>query len=142
MMSMPDDAGRRSTDGVAWNWLSPRCRVACCHSCLGQMRVLRRLLDHALMDRRDGPRRVLARGNIDRNLIPHPLPGGREVEVLPGDREVVDEGHPPPGRVSLVGPVAGLEQRGAEHPDLHHLAAHRVDLHPVAHMDPVAAPSG
>ena len=76
---------------------------------------------------------------LTRDLVPHPLAGGGEVEVLAGDGEVVDEGDAAAGGMALVGPVAGFEQRGAEEADLDDLAADAVDLNPVADADAVLA---
>ena len=53
--------------------------------------------------------------------------------------EAVGEGDAPAGRVTGIRPVTGLEQHRAQHPELHHLAAHAVDLDPVAEADAVLA---
>ena len=106
---------------------------------LGQARVLFCLLEHGVVDGLDGLAGVDAGGNVDGDLVPHPLAGGGEVEVLAGDGEVVDEGDAAAGGMALVGPVAGFEQRGAEEADLDDLAADAVDLDPVADADAVFA---
>jgi len=38
-----------------------------------------------------------------------------------------------------IGPVAGFEQHGVEHPKLHYFAGHAVDFDPVAEADAVLA---
>src|SRR5207302_6233661 len=102
---------------------------------LGQAGVVLCLLDDGIVDGVDGLVGVRAGRNVDGDLIPHPLAGGGEVEVLAGDGEVVDEGDAAAGGMALVGPVAGFEQRGAEEADLDNLAADAVDFNPVADAD-------
>src|SRR5207248_3750990 len=83
--------------------------------------------------------RVAVEGHRYHELIPEPLAGGREVEVVTRGGEAVGEGDAPAGRVTGIRPVTGLEQHRAQHPDLHHLAAHAVDLDPVAEAYAVLA---
>ena len=106
---------------------------------LGKAGVLFGLLEDGVVDGFDGLGGVDAGGNVDGDLVPHPLAGGGEVEVLAGDGEVVDEGDAAAGGMALVGPVAGFEQGGAEEADLDDLAADAVDLDPVADADAVFA---
>ncbi len=73
------------------------------------------------------------------NLVPQPLSRGGEVEVLAADGVAVHEVDAAAGGMALVGPVAGLEQRGAEEADLDDLAADAIDLDPVADADAVLA---
>ena len=72
------------------------------------------------------------------NLVPYPLPGGREIEVLPTNRISVQEGNPPFCRMAIRLPVPRLQQQGAEEPDLHYLTSDPVNLHPVACPYPVS----
>src|SRR5262249_10919062 len=65
-------------------------------------------------------------------LVPQPLAGRREVEVVALDGVAVGEGDLPAGGVSGIRPVAGLTQYRVEHAELDHFAADAVDLHPVA----------
>ena len=74
-----------------------------------------------------------------RNLIPHPLPDGRKIEVLARHRVIVDEGCAAPGGMSFIGPGTVFKDRGPEKIDLNHLAGDPIDLHPVPHTDSVLA---
>ena len=58
---------------------------------------------------------------------------------MPGHGEVVDEGRAPAGRMSLVSPIAVLEDGGAEKIDLNHLTCHAIDLYPVTDAHSVLA---
>ena len=81
---------------------------------LGQAGIVLGLFDDGVVDGVDGLVGVGAGRDVDGDLIPHPLAGGGEVEVLAGNGEVVDEGDTAAGGMALVGPVAGFEQSGAE----------------------------
>src|ERR1700733_9258034 len=72
-----------------------------------------------------------------RNLIPHPLPNGREIEVLAGHGVVVDEGCAASGGMPLVSPGTIFKDRRSKKIDLNHFAGDTVDLHPVPHPDSV-----
>src|SRR5437762_10253129 len=99
----------------------------------------RRRRCHFLLDRVRDRVRVAVVRHHHRELIPQPLAGGREVEVVTCGGEAVGEGHAPAGGAAGVGPVTGFQQYGAKHTELDHLAAHTVDLDPVA--DPHAVPA-
>src|SRR5580704_4788752 len=103
------------------------------------MRVLLGVCENGLKEGLDGLVGVCAGRDVDTDLVPHPLAGGGEVEVLAGDGEVVDEGDATAGGMALVGPVAGFEQHRAEEADLDDLAADAVDLDPVADANTVFA---
>src|SRR6201999_1093036 len=72
-------------------------------------------------------------------LIPKPLSGSREIEVVPFNRETVGESHASTGRMAGVAPIAGLEQHRVEHAEFGDFAADAVDFDPVAKPDSVAA---
>src|SRR5205807_1754096 len=83
---------------------------------------------------RSGPGR-----HVYADLVPHPLPRGRKVEVLTGNRKIVDERHPTSRRMSFVRPVPGFEQHRPEQSNLHHFAAYAIDLDPISDSDSVFA---
>src|SRR5260370_31135467 len=61
------------------------------------------------------------------------------MEVMLFDGGALGEGPAPASGVSGIAPVAGLQQHGMEHAELHDLAADAVDFHPVAEANAVAA---
>ena len=73
------------------------------------------------------------------NSSQHPLPGGREVEVLAADGEAVHEADAAAGGIAAGGERAGFEQGGGHESDLGDLAADAVDLNRVAHADAALA---
>ena len=72
-------------------------------------------------------------------LIPKPLAGGREVEVVSLDGKTVYECDLAAGRVPRIAPLAGFQQHGAKNADLHDFASDSVDLNPIAHADAILA---
>ncbi len=127
------------TDELALTWLKPLFRGTRFHSCSASLRILLRLFQDRLVNERHLGVRFCRRRNAYRHLIPHPLADGREVEELPGDGKVVDEGCAASRRMSFVSPVTVFQDRGAEKIDLNHLACHAIDLYPVADTDSVLA---
>src|ERR1700761_1451789 len=75
----------------------------------------------------------------DGNLIPHPLPNGRKIEVLARHRVIVDEGGSSSSGMSLVRPGTIFQDRSAEEIDLNDFAGYTIDLHPVTHTDSTLA---
>src|SRR5437762_222741 len=54
-----------------------------------QVCVLLRFREHRFVDQVDRLTAVGGRWNIHSDLIPHPLPTGRKIEELPGDRKLI-----------------------------------------------------
>src|SRR5438105_4976546 len=72
-------------------------------------------------------------------LIPKPLIGGRKIKIVALDGEAVDKRHPPSGRMTVLIPVAYLEQHGSQQADFDHFAADSFNLDPIADVNAVSA---
>ena len=80
----------------------------------------------------DGIAGVERRRNADGKLVPHPLTGGGEIEVLAANGEAVHEGDTAAGGVAPIGEVARLKKCCLHEAKLGDLAPHAIDFNPVA----------
>src|ERR1700727_2334578 len=69
--------------------------------------------------------------NAHLDLVPHPLPGGREIKVFAVNRIAVQKRYAATRGMTVGSPVPRFEQPGTEHSDLHRLADNTIDLNPV-----------
>ncbi len=127
-----------STEGVALNWLRPFLTGVLPLS-LGEACVFGRLFEDFLVNGLDDLVAVGGGGDVDADLVPHPLAGGGEVEVWPVTAKLLMKVTRRPVGWPLAVPVAGFKERGAEEADLEDFAAYAVDLHPIADADAVFA---
>src|SRR6476661_8646990 len=89
------------------------------------------------MDTLNGRLDISGWGWTHSQLVPHPLPGCGEVEVLSSDRKAIHKRDATPCREAFVGKSSSFQQSRGEQMYLGDLAAHAVDFNPVACVDSV-----